>query len=88
VRIRPVLRSKREVWNLVLRTDDPKPGDWWSTRRPLSRREVGGLDRETGKPIEPKFEPSLGLIEDTAKQVSGPIWCAEASGGFRRRKDL
>jgi hypothetical protein len=31
-------------------------------------------DRETGKPIESKFEPSLGLIEDTDKKVSGPIW--------------
>src|ERR1017187_2505542 len=31
-------------------------------------------DRKTGKPIEPKFEPSLGLIEDTAKRVGGPIW--------------
>jgi hypothetical protein len=31
-------------------------------------------DWETGKPIEPKFEPSLGLIEDTDKKVSDPIW--------------
>ena len=31
-------------------------------------------DRATGEAIEPKFEPSIGLIEDTAKQVMGPIW--------------
>ena len=42
--------------------------------RPLSRRALGGLGSETGKPIEPKFEPSLGLIEDTEKKVSGPIY--------------
>jgi hypothetical protein len=31
-------------------------------------------DRATGEAIEPKFEPSIGLIEDTANKVSGPIW--------------
>jgi hypothetical protein len=36
-------------------------------------------DRETNKPIEPEFAPSIGLIEDTAKQVRGPIW---ARGGI------
>ena len=37
-------------------------------------------DNETGKPIEPKLEPSLGLIEDPVEQCSGPIW---ARGGHR-----
>ena len=31
-------------------------------------------DRGMGEAIEPKFELSLGLIEDTAKKVMGPIW--------------
>jgi len=31
-------------------------------------------DKKTNKPIEPKFEPSVGLIEDTQAKVSGPIW--------------
>ena len=31
-------------------------------------------DKATGLPIEPELEPSLGLIEDTEKKVSGPIW--------------
>jgi hypothetical protein len=52
-------------------------GTWWGeTDKPEARRLVeyeaghcpGGRlvawDRETGKPLEPKFEPSLGLIED------------------------
>ncbi|SPE60202.1 hypothetical protein SBV1_390038 [Verrucomicrobia bacterium] len=38
------------------------PEGWWR-----------GVEQR-GKPIEPKFEPSLGLIEDTDKKVSGPIW--------------
>jgi len=66
---------KGQVWNLVQQADNPE------TRR-LVEHEAGHCpagrlvvwDRETGKPIEPKFEPSLGLIEDTAKKVSGPIW--------------
>ena len=59
---------KGRVWNLVKRADNPE------TRR-LVEHEAGHCpagrlvvwDRETGKPIEPKFKPSLGLIEDTAK---------------------
>jgi CDGSH-type Zn-finger protein len=65
---------KGRVWNLVLE-DNPEA-------RKLVEHEAGhcpagrlvAWDRKTGQPIEPKFEPSLGLVEDTAKQVSGPIW--------------
>jgi CDGSH-type Zn-finger protein len=31
-------------------------------------------DNATGKPVEPKLEPSIALIEDPAKQCSGPVW--------------
>lgn len=63
------------IWNLVRQTDDPEA-------RRLVEYEAGhcpsgrlvAWDRKTGAPVEPKFEPSVGLIEDTAKQVSGPIW--------------
>jgi CDGSH-type Zn-finger protein len=66
---------KGRIWNLVKQTDDPEA-------RRLVEFEAGhcpsgrliAWDKNTGKPIEPKFKPSLGLIEDTAKQVSGPIW--------------
>jgi CDGSH-type Zn-finger protein len=66
---------KGRIWNIVKQTDNP-------AARQLVEHEAGhcpagrlvAWDRETGKAIEPKFEPSLGLIEDTAKQVSGPIW--------------
>ena len=27
-----------------------------------------------GTPVEPHFEPSIGLVQDTAKGVSGPLW--------------
>ena len=66
---------KGRVWNLVLQTDDEEA-------RRLVEHEAGhcpagrlvAWDRKTGKPIEPKFEPSIALIEDTALKVSGPIW--------------
>ena len=66
---------KGRIWNLVKQTDSPEA-------RRLVEFEAGhcpsgrlvAWDRQTGEPIEPKFEPSLGLIEDTAKEVSGPIW--------------
>ena len=57
------------------RRTTPKPDNWWSIEAghcPAGR--LVAWDRETGKPIEPKFEPSLGLIEDTDKKVSGPIY--------------
>ena len=66
---------KGQVWNLVPQADN-------SETRSLVEHEAGhcpagrlvAWDRATGEPIEPKFEPSLGLIEDTAKHVSGPVW--------------
>jgi len=66
---------KGRIWNLVKQSDNPET-------QKIVKHEAGHCpagrlvvwDRETGQPIEPKFEPSLGLIEDTDKKVSGPIW--------------
>jgi CDGSH-type Zn-finger protein len=64
-----------QVWSLVEKTDQP-----------LARKRVeheaghcpGGRlvakERATGKALEPHFEPSLGLVQDTANMVSGPLW--------------
>ena len=41
---------------------------------------LGRLGNQTREPIEPKLEPSLGLIEDPVEQCSGPIW---ARGGIQ-----
>jgi CDGSH-type Zn-finger protein len=32
------------------------------------------IDKETGQTVEPKFEKSIGLIEDPGMGVDGPIW--------------
>jgi len=66
---------KGRIWNLVEQTDDPevrKIVEYEAAHCPAGRLVV--WDKKTGKAIEPKFQSSLGLIEDTAKQVSGPIW--------------
>lgn len=31
-------------------------------------------DKHTGRPVEPQFSVSIGLIEDPQQQCSGPIW--------------
>jgi CDGSH-type Zn-finger protein len=65
---------KGRIWNRVLE-DSPEARqvvEYEAGHCPAGRLVV--WDRKTGKPIEPKFKPSLGLIEDTAKEVAGPIW--------------
>jgi CDGSH-type Zn-finger protein len=65
---------KGRIWNLV-KQDSPEA-------REIVKHEAGHCpagrlvvwDKATGLPIEPEFEPSLGLIEDPEKKVSGPIW--------------
>jgi CDGSH-type Zn-finger protein len=64
-----------KVWNLVGQSDQPRAAK-------LVEHEAGhcpagrlvAKSRPTGRPIEPRFEPSIGLVQDTAEQVSGPIW--------------
>jgi CDGSH-type Zn-finger protein len=63
------------IWNLVERTDNARA-------RKLVEHEAGHCpagrlvaeDRATGEALEPHFEPSIGLVQDTAKGISGPLW--------------
>lgn len=64
-----------QVWNLVRKTDHKRAAE-------LVEHEAGhcpggrlvARDRATGKALEPHLEPSIGLIQDTAKGISGPLW--------------
>ena len=64
-----------KVWNLVGETDDHT-----ARRRFMAQTcdcpsgRLVAWDNETGKPIEPAYEPSIGLIEDPVQGCSGPIW--------------
>jgi CDGSH-type Zn-finger protein len=63
------------IWNLV-----PQSGN--SEARRIAVEEAGDCpsgrlvvwDKKTGKTVEPKFERSIGLIEDPQMGVSGPVW--------------
>jgi CDGSH-type Zn-finger protein len=64
-----------QVWSLIKQTDRPEA-------RKLVQQEAGhcpggrlvAVDKQTGHTLEPKLPTSIGLVEDTAKRVSGPIW--------------
>jgi CDGSH-type Zn-finger protein len=63
------------VWKLVDESDDPEKKKLCiseATNCPSGRLVI--IDKRVGKKIEPKFAPSIGLIEDTAEKTSGPIW--------------
>ncbi|PUA19852.1 CDGSH iron-sulfur domain-containing protein [Glaciimonas sp. PCH181] len=64
-----------QVWNLVGETDNPSASKHFVSQTcdcPSGR--LVAWDNETGKPIEPKYEQSIGLIEDPVKGCSGPVW--------------
>jgi CDGSH-type Zn-finger protein len=80
---------KGQVWNLVQQADTPEI-------RRLVEHEAGHCpsgrlvvwNRTTGEAIEPKFEPSIGLIQDTARKVNGPLGAGKYSGGYRWWRSL
>ncbi|QDL36997.1 CDGSH iron-sulfur domain-containing protein [Rhodoferax sediminis] len=63
-----------KVWSLVNETDKPAAREHFvhQTCDCPSGRLVA-WDNATGQPIEPKYEPSVRLIEDPAKNCSGPL---------------
>jgi len=75
------------VWDNTRSSDDPKA-------RKIAIQEVGNcpagrlvLRDKLGNLIEPKFEPSIGLVFDPVAGVDGPIWVRggipiEAADGF------
>ena len=64
-----------DIWPQIPLSDDPKLKQTAVRNAcdcPSGRLVV--IDKETGKTIEPKLEKSIGLIEDPAKGLSGPLW--------------
>jgi CDGSH-type Zn-finger protein len=64
-----------KVWNLVRQSDQPRAAklvEHEAGHCPAGRLVARSLD--TGRALEPRFEPSIGLVQDTAQEVSGPIW--------------
>jgi CDGSH-type Zn-finger protein len=70
-----------KVWKLVNETDiaSAKQNFVSETGNCPSGRLVA-WDNATGKSTEPRYEPSVALIEDPANECSGPVWLR---GGVR-----
>jgi CDGSH-type Zn-finger protein len=69
---------KGKVWNLVLQSDqaaatlvEQQAGDCPGGRLRARQR---AQTQAKGDLVEPHFGPSIGLVQDTAKGVSGPLW--------------
>jgi CDGSH-type Zn-finger protein len=63
------------TWKLVKNSDDLESKEIAITEAcdcPSGR--LVAWDKKSGKAIEPEFQPSIGLVEDPEKRVSGPIW--------------
>lgn len=68
-------REKGGVWELT--EDSNNPDSRESAIQGAWDCPAGRLitwDKQTGQAIEPNYEPSIGIIEDPPKKVSGPIW--------------
>jgi len=64
-----------QVWNQVERTDEGRVRSMFI--RQVSNCPSGRLvawDRSTGKPVEHSLPVSIGVVEDPAEGVSGPLW--------------
>lgn len=63
------------IGNFVRHSDDPKSKE--TAIMIASNCNSGRFvvwDKETKKPIEPDFEPSIAVTEEPEKNVSGPLW--------------
>jgi CDGSH-type Zn-finger protein len=63
------------TWNLTKKSDDPKSKEIAIEEAcdcPSGR--LVAWDKNTEKPIEPKFEPSISLTEAPYRKISGPLW--------------
>jgi CDGSH-type Zn-finger protein len=70
-----------KIWGLMDQTDDPEVHKL--VIREESHCPAGRLvlhDKKTGKEIEPKLKPSIGVVEDPAMGCSGPLYI---QGGIR-----
>lgn len=62
------------AWELVKKTDAAKARELMIQEcADCPSGRLVAWDKKTGKPIEPKLEPSIGITEDPQFKVSGPI---------------
>lgn len=67
--------KKGNTWDLTEKSDNSQAKE--EAIKQAGNCPSGRLvawDKKTGQPIEPEFAPSISLVEDPEKNVSGPIW--------------
>ena len=64
-----------QVWNQVERTDDAQVrADFVRQVNNCPSGRLVALDRNTGQPVEHPLPVSIGIVEDPAEGVAGPLW--------------
>jgi CDGSH-type Zn-finger protein len=64
-----------DIWYQISKSDNPKIKENCVHNEcdcPSGRLVV--VDKATGKEVEPKLSPAIGLIEDPSMGVDGPLW--------------
>lgn len=64
-----------DTWTLIEKSDDPKAKEIAieeACNCPSGRLVV--IDKASGEPIEPDFEPSISVVEIPDEKLSGPLW--------------
>jgi CDGSH-type Zn-finger protein len=62
------------VWNQVNMTDRPDLEHFARQSCNCPSGRLVAWDNATGERLEPKYEPSMAIVQDPAKECSGPLW--------------
>lgn len=77
--------ARGRVWNLVGQSDDPDKKDHTIHEANMCPNgRLSAWDNDTRQPFEPKYDPSVALIEDKPLAVSGGLW---VRGGIPVKKE-
>jgi len=64
-----------DAWHLTEQSGDPEKKETAiQEAKDCPSGRLVMCDKRTGKPIEPAFEPSIGLVIGPQKGVEGPLW--------------
>ena len=77
-----------DSWSLTLHSDNSRiKEEALETICDCPAGRLVALDKQTGKPIEPAYEPSIVILQDPSRHCSGPLWVrggipVESSDGY------
>lgn len=65
----------KKTWHLVEETDKPKEKEVFLEQcKDCPSGRYTAWDKNKDKVMEPEFEPEIGVVQDPACEVSGPLW--------------